>query len=76
METTESTVEGFEQETIDERIEALLEAWGVVMDEDDDEYDAQEAGYQGQRAFDLAVSYPSEIATDLFMEIVEMRGWR
>jgi hypothetical protein len=65
MTRNEYTVDGFEQETIDERIDALLEFWGI--DEDDDSF---EADYRRQKAFNLAVSEPSEITTDLFMRRV------
>lgn len=68
------TADGFEQETVDERIEALLEMWGVETDVDPDSRAADDLRYERQRAYDLAVSYPTEVVTDLFLEIVAARA--
>ena len=64
----EYTVDGFDQETIDERIAALLELWGTQADEDAWDYDEEALHIARQRAFELAVSEPSEIETDLFIK--------
>ena len=60
---SEYTAEGFHQDVIDERIDTLLDAWNV--DEDDDDFT-----YRRNSAYELAVAFPSEIATDLFAEYV------
>lgn len=64
----ERTPEGFTQDVIDERVEVLLEAWGLTEDDRDDDRGYYE--YRESRAYELAVSFPSEIATDLFAEFV------
>lgn len=64
----ERTPDGFTQDVIDERIEVLMEAWGLT--EDDREADPGYYEYRENRAFELACSFPSEIATDLFAEFV------
>jgi len=61
--SNEYTAEGFDQDVIDERVDALLDAWNV--DEDD-----EELHYHRNRAYELAVAFPSEISTDLFAEYV------
>jgi hypothetical protein len=66
------TAEGFDQETIDERIEALLEQWGVETDPDLN----ADLPFDRDRAYQLAVSFPTEIQTDLFIELVTQHGWR
>ncbi len=68
MTTTEYTAEGFEDETVEERMAILLDAWGVTEpDEDEDPADYE---YRRNRAYELAVSYPSEISDELFAEYV------
>ena len=60
--------EGFDDEVVDERVAVLLDAWGVEEPEDGE--DDGWYRHQVQRAAELAVSFPSEISTDLFAEYV------
>ncbi len=66
---SEYTAEDFDQEVVDERIAILLATWGYTAeDEDNDAYAYADAQ---QRAYDLAVSFPSQISDELFAEYVE-----
>jgi hypothetical protein len=66
---SEWLVEGFDPDVVEERMNALLERWYPDAEslDDVDHYDVQ-------RAYEIAVEYPNEIATDIFMQILEARG--
>lgn len=66
------TVEEIDQETIDARIDILLEAWTYTAEDLESEDDDMQASVQNarQRAYVLAATFPSNIADDLFAEYV------
>lgn len=69
---TEWTAEGFEQGMVEERIAILLETWDYTEEDMESEDREMQASVQGaqERAYELAVSFPSEISDDLFAEYV------
>ena len=57
-----------DQDMLDERIDALLVLWDVAPDDEDGGY----VEYKRNQAYELAASGPSAIATDMFIELVEL----
>ena len=67
MANNEYTAEGFDQDTINARIEMILESWGIVEPESGDD-DGGRWHESRNRAYEMAVQFPNEISDELFEE--------